>query len=80
MKTSTMTVKGQITVPKELRDAFRWRAGDRLAFVSEPDGVKIVSLAPGGKGQEIVAMLRRAKWRPDLSTDQLMAMTRGTEP
>ena len=42
MKTSTMTVKGQVTVPKELRDAFGWKVGDEVAFLREKDGVKIV--------------------------------------
>src|SRR2546429_431253 len=42
MKTSTMTVKGQVTVPKELRDAFGWKVGDEVAFLREKDGVKFV--------------------------------------
>lgn len=37
-----MTVKGQVTVPKEFRDAFGWKPGDEVAFVQEKDGVKIV--------------------------------------
>lgn len=77
MKTSTLTVKGQVTVPKELRDAFGWEPGDRVAFVLEEDGVKIVSCAPGGRGREVVARLRGARWASDLSTDRLLALTRG---
>ena len=47
MKTSTMTVKGQVTVPKEFRDEFGWKPGDAMAFVHQKDGVKIVK----GKGR-----------------------------
>jgi len=80
VKTSTLTVKGQVTVPKELRDAFGWKAGDRVEFVHEPDGVKILSAERLGRGDELVARLRRAEWDPELTTERLMAMTRGHAP
>lgn len=41
MKTSQLTVKGQITLPKELRERFRLRAGDRVAFEPEADGIRV---------------------------------------
>jgi len=66
MKTSTMTVKGQVTVPKELRDAFGWKVGDEVAFLREKDGVKIVRAERQRRGRK-------------LTTDRLMAMTRGEE-
>jgi antitoxin PrlF len=77
MKTSTMTTKGQVTVPKELRDAFGWTAGDEVEFVLEADGVKILAGKPGRKGTDIVDRLRRAHWDPSLTTAGLMTMTRG---
>lgn len=77
MKTSRITVKGQVTVPKELRDAFGWKAGDQVTFLREPDGVKLVRAARRGRGKRIVERLRRANWDRRLSTERLMAMTRG---
>lgn len=77
MKTSTMTVKGQVTVPKEFRDAFGWKAGDVVAFAYEQDGVKIVKGKRRRKGLDVVARLRSAPWNPKLTTDKLMKMTRG---
>lgn len=77
MKTSTMTVKGQVTVPKELRDAFGWRVGDEVAFLREKDGVKIVRAERQRKGRAIVERLRGAAWNRKLTTARLMAMTRG---
>jgi AbrB family looped-hinge helix DNA binding protein len=38
MAIATMTTKGQITIPKEIRDALRLKPGDRVAFVLLEDG------------------------------------------
>jgi AbrB family looped-hinge helix DNA binding protein len=39
MSTGTMTSKGQITIPIEVRRALGLRAGSRVAFVRRADGV-----------------------------------------
>jgi antitoxin PrlF len=44
MPGSTMTSKGQVTIPKEVRDALRIVAGDRVSFIVREDGV--VELRP----------------------------------
>lgn len=77
MKTSTMTVKGQVTVPKEFRDALGLKPGDAVGFVRDQDGVRIVRPKGRRRGEQVVARLRRAAWRGDLTTDRLMEMTRG---
>ena len=79
MKTSTMTVKGQVTVPKDIRDAFGWKVGDEVAFLREADGVKIIRAPRRRRGRAIVERLKRAPWNQKLTTDGLMAMTRGKQ-
>jgi AbrB family looped-hinge helix DNA binding protein len=68
MSSSTVTSKGQITVPKEIRDALGVRPGDRLAFRRREDGTVVVEaetvdvrslrgiLKPKHKGVTVEAM------------------------
>jgi AbrB family looped-hinge helix DNA binding protein len=39
MSTATITSKGQITIPKEVRDALGLDTGHRVAFLLREDGV-----------------------------------------
>jgi AbrB family looped-hinge helix DNA binding protein len=41
MKTSQLTVKGQVTLPKALRVRFDLQPGSRVAFEEESDGIKV---------------------------------------
>ncbi|HSB37369.1 MAG TPA: AbrB/MazE/SpoVT family DNA-binding domain-containing protein, partial [Thermoanaerobaculia bacterium] len=38
MPTATLTSKGQVTIPKEVRDSLVIKAGDVVDFRREPDG------------------------------------------
>ncbi|MGO2745659.1 AbrB/MazE/SpoVT family DNA-binding domain-containing protein [Microbacterium sp.] len=56
MPTATMTSKGQITVPKEIREALHLEAGARITFVRLSNGS--YSLVPRtGKIQDLFGML-----------------------
>ena len=68
MPSSTLTSKGQITIPKSVRDELGLREGDRIAFrimedgtvVVEPETVEILELAgmlkPRRKGVTVADM------------------------
>jgi len=41
---STVTRKGQVTIPKEVREALGARPGDRVEFILEAGSVKLVKV------------------------------------
>ena len=43
--TGTMTSKGQITVPAEIRKTFRLQAGSRVEFVVREERVELIPLS-----------------------------------
>ena len=42
MAEATMTVKGQVTVPREIRNRLGLKSGDKLAFTMLSDGTVVV--------------------------------------
>lgn len=74
-----ITSKGQVTIPKEIRDDFGFLPGTEVEFVRDGESISVRKL-PGGRsrGDEIVERLRRASGGDiPLSTDEIMALTRG---
>ncbi len=63
MPTATMTSKGQITVPREVRERLGLAAGDRVDFCFEEDGsVQITPLRRSAR--ELYGLLRRPSQKP----------------
>jgi AbrB family looped-hinge helix DNA binding protein len=82
-KTTTVTVKGQVTLPKAVREAAGIRPGDHVVARALPAGGVIVERAnAGNEDQNYRARLQSlAKRRPfrGLTTDGLMKITRGDD-
>ena len=72
-----ITSKGQVTIPKDLRDRCRLYPHTEVEFMLDGDGVRIIPARSfPGRGQEIVNHLRRHRAPTSLSTDQVMALSR----
>ena len=63
MPTATVTSKGQVTVPKTIRDRLRLHAGDRLDFVLQEEG-KVILRKASIPIQELEGILHRADRKP----------------
>jgi antitoxin PrlF len=65
---SAMTVKGQATIPKEIREHLGLKPGDRLKFFYHPDGS--VVLLPKVPARTLRGMIRSRRRRP-VTIDQM---------
>lgn len=85
---TTVTVKGQVTIPKAIRDAAGIAPGMRVVMRLRPEGGVIVEPAPAAteglaaerrRLEAAVARLHRRGVRPRLDADALLRSTRGEE-
>jgi len=77
---TTMTVKGQVTIPKRVRDTLHLSPGDGVDFTINGVGEVVVQKAgarPASKRDRFRSARGKAqvKWR----TDELMALLRGKD-
>jgi AbrB family looped-hinge helix DNA binding protein len=76
-----ITSKGQVTIPKEIREELGFLPGTEVEFVRDAGEVR-VRKSPRGRtrGDEIVEHLLQASGGDiPLSTDEIMRMTRGED-
>ncbi len=72
-----VTTKGQVTIPKPIRDRLGLTPGSRVDFAVDPDGKVVLRKAegPAPLPDRVTRLLGRAT--AGLTTDEIMAMTRG---
>ena len=73
-----VTTKGQVTIPKPIRERLGIVPGDAVAFELAPDG-RIVLARSGGARPVSRFEALRGRAGPGLSTDEIMALTRGED-
>lgn len=75
-----VTEKGQVTIPVELRRKFGLLPHTEVEFVEE-DGRVFLRPKPGGmnRGRWIAERLRGSATDLTMTTDEVMAMTRGED-
>jgi antitoxin PrlF len=80
--TSTLTSKGQVTLPKRFRDYLGVAPGAAVAFTLGPDGEVVVRAAaatPRTRGRKRRFDALRGTLKTGKSTDDLMRLLRGYE-
>jgi AbrB family looped-hinge helix DNA binding protein len=79
--TTTMTTKGQVTIPKPIRDFLGLAPGSQVEFEYGPDGQVVLRPAvrahPKRAGRNRFARLRGTGTQKGMSTDELMNLLRG---
>ena len=73
---TTVTSKGQVTIPKHVRDLLGIGPGSQIDFERAPDGRIVMVKVEKNARQTRFARLRGHAGK-GLSTDEIMAMTRG---
>lgn len=71
MSTATMTSKGQMTVPKAIRQRLRIGPGDRVDFIVNDDG-DIVVRSANSDVRELRGMLRAGRTKSAPATVEAM--------
>jgi AbrB family looped-hinge helix DNA binding protein len=77
---TTVTSKGQVTIPKPVRDHLGIAPGSQVAFRRAADGSIVIEKAnTTNRPQSRIASLRGHAGR-GMSTDEIMALLRGDDP
>ena len=78
-----VTVKGQVTLPKAVREAAGIRPGDVVSVRARPEGGVVVERDADARAQDdyrrkLQAIARRKRFK-GLSTEDVMRLTRGED-
>ena len=69
--------KGQVTIPKDLRDEFGIGAGSEVAFELRDDTIVVRKVSDGPTRGARLAERLRGRGDVRMTTDEIMAFTRG---
>jgi antitoxin PrlF len=73
---TTVTSKGQVTIPKRVRDRLEIGPGSKVDFAMTPGG-QVVLLKAGAAPTASRFEALRGRAGAGMSTDEIMALTRG---
>jgi len=74
MKTSKLTIKGQATIPKPVRDFLQIGSGDQLGFITEEDGHgfrRAVLIPMTVKAADLYGILKPPSGKPPLGLEDM---------
>ena len=70
MITSTITSKGQITIPKQIREFLKVEASDQVVFVPLDNG-KVLMTSKHNSVEDLFGMLKHRKKKKAVSTQEI---------
>jgi len=71
-----ITSKGQVTIPKKMRDRFALRPETEVEFIAENNGLRLVRVPDAKRGEQLIKSMRGAATNT-MNTDEIMQLTRG---
>lgn len=74
---TTVTSKGQVTIPKPMRDRLGIKPGTQVIFALDKAGRVYLEAADGGRPGRSRFEKLRGTANTRMSTDEIMALTRG---
>lgn len=74
---ATVTSKGQVTIPKTIRDRLGIKPGTKVAFSLDKEGRAFIQTEEAARPQPSRFERLRGTATTRLSTDEIMALTRG---
>jgi AbrB family looped-hinge helix DNA binding protein len=75
-----LTSKGQVTIPQEIRERVGLAPGMEIEFEVDGDDVRLRRAADSKtRGELIVEQMRRHPGTGTMTTDEIMALTRGED-
>jgi antitoxin PrlF len=73
METGTLTSKGQITIPKKIREFLNIKTSDKLIFVPIEEGKVLITTQPNS-AHTIFGLLKHRKKKQPVSLEQMEAI------
>jgi len=71
-----ITSKGQVTIPKKMRDRFALRPETEVEFIAENNDLRLVRVPDAKRGAQLTKSMRGTATSA-MSTDEIMQLTRG---
>lgn len=72
-----VTEKGQVTIPKEIRDALGIGPGTEIVFERRKDAIVVRKSDRGPTRGRLLAQRLKGRGDVEMTTDEIMALTRG---
>ena len=74
-----ITSKGQVTIPQDVRERHGLLPGTEVRFLDDGKRVRLVKAKGGERRGRALIERMRGRARTRLTTDEIMALTRGDE-